>query len=373
MSYRLLGLDPYSRHMSLPVLAAINRLVEDGAVVAGPKPVDDPSLADDQAEFSRLSDRLFGDGHGVHEVGKGRVYAGQTPAQVFSALGLPPDFEATGTRADARVEFVHRRLDDGDLYFVDNRGDQEATVEATFRVSGRAPEFWRAETGSIEPASWRIAGGRTTVPLHLEPWGTVFVVFRNPASATSRTLPPETETRLTTVSGPWKVDFEPGRGAPASVTLDGLASWAGNSDPGIRYFSGTGTYTATIEADSAWFRKGARLAIDLGDVRNLAEVRVNQRSLGQVWHRPYRVDVTDALRPGTNEVEIRVTNAWVNRLIGDEQPGATRYTWADFRPYHADSPLLPSGLLGPVTLLRLESGSQGRESAHESGPRSGRE
>ena len=349
MSYRVLGLDPYSQHMSLPVLRAIHKLVEDGAVVAGPKPTDDPSLADDQAEFTKLNAELFGDGTGVHHVGKGAVYAGQSLTDVFNALKVPPDFDYTKPESDTRILFVHRKLADGDIYFLDNRNDRDETLEASFRVTGKAPEFWHAETGESEPASYKIADGRTTVPLHLEPWGTVFVVFRQPAQSISRTLPKVLETPLTTVDGSWNVAFEPGRGAPASITLDKLISWTDSADAGVKYFSGAGTYTKTIQASSDWFRKGAHLWIDLGDVKNLAEVTVNGKSLGIAWHAPYRVDATRALKPGANEVKIKVINAWVNRLIGDEQPDATtKYTFADVKPYKANSPLLPSGLLGPV-------------------------
>jgi hypothetical protein len=354
MSYRVLGLDPYSQHMSLPVLRAIHHLVEDGGVVVGEKPTDDPSLADDQAQFHRLDDELFGDGTGIHRVGRGAVYAGQDLGAVFAALKVGPDFDYTKPESDARLLFVHRKLEDGELYFVDNRSDREETVEASFRVAGKAPELWRAETGGAEPTSYRIADGRTTVPLHLEPWGTVFVVFRTPTSERSRVLPEATETLLATESGPWTVAFQPGRGAPASIALTALSSWSDNPDSGVKYFSGTGTYMKTIEAPAGWFGKDRHLWIDLGDVKNLAEVEVNGRSLGIVWHAPYRVDATRELRPGTNTVSIKVTNAWVNRLIGDEQPGATvKYTFADVKPYKADSPLLPSGLIGPVRIVSL--------------------
>ena len=352
MSYRVLGLDPYSQHMSLPVLRAIHKLVEDGAVVAGPKPTDDPSLADDQAEFQKLNDELFGDGTGVHKVGKGTVYAGQSLTDVFNALKVAPDFDYTKPESDTRILFAHRKLTEGDLYFVDNRNDRDETVDASFRVTGKAPELWHPETGNSEPASYHIADGRTTVPLHLEPWGTVFVVFRRATNATSRTLPKVVETELATVDGSWKVSFQPGRGAPASITLDKLISWSDSPDAGVKYFSGAGTYTKTIQASPDWFKKGAKLWIDLGDVKNLAEVTVNGKSLGIVWHTPYRVDATSALKPGANEVSIKVINAWVNRLIGDQQPDATtKYTFADVKPYKANSPLQASGLLGPVRLL----------------------
>jgi hypothetical protein len=352
MQYKVLGLDPYSRHMSLPVLRAIYTLVENGAVVAGPKPTDDPSLADDQAEFEKLSSQLFGDGSGAHKVGKGTVYAGRNLAEVFNTLNVKPAFEYSKQGNDSDVEFVHRRLKNGDIFFVDNRSDRDEAINATFRVAGREPELWHAETGDTEPVSFKVADGRTTVPLHLEPWGTVFVVFRKPTSQTSHTIPEIKETKVTTINGPWTVSFQSGRGAPSSITMDKLSDWSHSDDLGVKYFSGVGIYTKTVQASSEWFKKGARLWVDLGDVKNLAIVSVNGKELGETWHAPYRVDATSALKPGVNQITITVVNAWVNRLIGDEQPGATKLTFADVKPYKANSPLLPSGLLGPVTVIR---------------------
>ncbi len=353
MSYRVLALDPYSKHMSLPVLRSIHKLVEDGAMVAGAKPTDTPSLADDATEFKKLNDDLFGDGTGVHSVGKGKVFAGQNAEAALKALNVDPDFDHSKPQNETRILFVHRKVADGDVYFLDNRNDRDEAVDATFRVTGKLPELWYAETGKSKPVSYNIANGRTTIPLHFEPWGTVFVVFRKPAKSTSLTLPKTTETELATISGPWKVNFQSGRGAPASVTLDKLMSWNDSADQGVKYFSGTGSYTKSIQASADWFKTGTKIWIDLGDVKNLAEVAVNGKSLGIVWHAPYRVDVTGALKPGSNELTVKVTNAWVNRLIGDQQPDATtKYTFADVKPYKANSPLLPSGLLGPVKVER---------------------
>ncbi len=129
-------------------------------------------------------------------------------------------------------------------------------------------------------------------------------------------------------------------------------SFSDSTDAGIKYFSGTATYTKTLDAPQAWFTKGAQLWLDLGDVKNLAEVLVNGKSLGIVWHTPYRVDATSALKAGKNEITIKATNAWVNRLIGDTQPNAAKLTFTVIHPYNADSPLLPSGLLGPVTVVQ---------------------
>ena len=354
MSYLVLGLDPYSQHMSLPVLRAIYKLVANGAVVAGPKPSDDPSLADDQTEFAKLSAELFGDGTGVHKIGKGTVYAGQDIGAVFDDLHVAPDFDYSKPEADTRLLFVHRKVAEGDIYFVDNRSDRTEQVDATFRITGKEPELWRAETGQTEATSFKISDGRTTVPLTLEPWGTVFVVFRKATNETSRTLPAKTKSQLANLEGPWSVSFQPNRGAPPSISLDKLSSWSDNSDSGVKYFSGIGTYTKTIDATPEWFRKGAHLWIDLGDVKNLAEVSVNGKPLGIVWHTPYRVDATTALKPGKNEVSIKVTNAWVNRMIGDQLPDATtKYTFTTEHPYTENSPLLPSGLLGPVSIYSV--------------------
>ena len=352
MHYKVMGLDPYSRHMSLPVLRAIYTLVENGGVVVGAKPTDDPSLADDQAEFGKLSSVLFGDGSGVHRLGKGTVYAGLGLEEVLRALNVKPDFDYSKGRKDSDVQFVHRQLGSGDIYFLDNRSDHDESIRATFRVSGKTPELWRAESGAAEPVSFTTADGRTTVPLHLESWGTVFVVFRKPTSDASHATPQMMEAPVATIDGPWKVSFQPGRGAPNFITMNELSDWSRSDDPRVKYFSGVGTYTKTVEASPEWFDKGARLWIDLGDVKNLAVVTVNGKELGQVWHAPYRLDLTPAFKPGANEIKIEVVNAWVNRLIGDEQPGAIRFTFADVKPYKANSPLLPSGLLGPVTVVR---------------------
>ena len=355
MSYHVLALDPNSRHMSLPVLRKIRDLVNAGAVVVGPRPVDSPSLSDDQADFQTIAGQVFGSGTGEHDYGKGKVYAGQTLAQALPALEVKPDFECTKPHNDTNLLFVHRKLPTGEVYWVDNRNNRAETVEATFRAQGKAAELWHADTGKIEPVSYRIADGRTTVPLDLNPWEAVFVVFRKPAAAPSRTLPKRTETEVATVAGSWNVSFAPDRGEPAKTTFDRLISWSDSADQGLKYFSGTGTYTKTVRAPAAWFKTGARLWLDLGDVKNLAQVSVNGRALGILWRPPFRADVTGALKPGANAVAIKVTNLWVNRLIGDQQPDVTKkYTWTAQQFYRADSPLLPSGLIGPVRLIRIQ-------------------
>ena len=356
MSYPVLALDPYSAHMSLPVLRSIRQLVMGGAVLIGDKPTNDPSLADDAQEFFRITEELWGSGKGTRSVGKGTVYAGAKLTDAFQQMKVAPDFDYGKPASNRDVLFVHRQLADGDLYYVDNRTDHEMSFDAIFRVTGKQAELWHAETGTTESASYKIAGDRTTVPLHLEPWGTVFVVFRKLAHDKSRTLPNPVEEKLATLDEAWHVNFQPGRGAPDSITLNTLTSWSENSNSGVKYFSGTGTYHNTIQASPSWFRSGTQIWIDLGDVKNLAEVTVNGKSLGTVWHAPFRVDATAALHTGTNELTIAVTNSWVNRLIGDQQPNAKKYTFTILHPYKATSQLLPSGLLGPVTISSVTQG-----------------
>jgi hypothetical protein len=355
MSYRVLALDTNSQHMPLAVLRKIRDLVNAGAVVAGPKPIDSPSLSDDPAEFKTIADQLWGEAAGERTVGKGRLYAGQTAAQALSDLQVAPDFEYSKPQSDTCLLFVHRTAADGEIFWVNNRRNRAETLEATFRVTGKAPEIWHADTGLIEPTAYHWADGRTTVSLRLDPIDAVFVVFRKAATATSRTLSPWTEAEVGAVEGAWDISFQPDRGAPAKITLHGLSSWSDNADSGVKYFSGTGTYTKTLQAASDWFRTGAQLWLDLGDVKNIAEVSINGRSLGILWKAPFRVDVTHELKPGENTLQIKVTNLWVNRLVGDQQPDVTRkYTYTSQPFYRANSALLPSGLLGPVRVVRKD-------------------
>lgn len=250
---------------------------------------------------------------------------------------------------------MHRAIDQGDLYFVASGSADAQTIEASFRVSGKAPEIWRADTGERAPASYRVEGGRTIVPLNLAPYDAVFVVFRQASSAPNRVVADPASEVVATVKGPWEVSFPPDRGAPAHARFDALSSWTANADPGIKYFSGTATYTTTLTANSGWLAKGSRIRLNLGDVQNLGEVSVNGRSLGVVWKKPFVVDVTDAIRAGENRVEVKVTNVWPNRMIGDKQPGAKQIAYSTFDQFKADSPLLPSGLLGPVTLEKMSA------------------
>ena len=347
--YRALYLGGSSRRMTLTTLKQLAVLADAGATIVGPAPEGSPSLKDDPAEYQTLVRRLWS-GQPVTQVGAGRVYASHDIEAALAAAGVAPDFSYSGGAAGADVRFLHRRSADGDIYFVNNRKDRGERLEARFRVTGKAPEIWRADTGQAEPVSYRIEGGETVVPLDLLPQDAVFVVFRKPATAQALTVPAKTWTQVAQVDGPWTVDFEPGRGAPAQAKFDRLQSLSENADPGIKYFSGIAAYRQTFTAPRG-VKPGAPVMLDLGQVGDIAQVLVNGQEVGYAWKAPWRVDVTRAIRPGKNTLEVRVADKWVNRLVGDAQPGARKITYTTLPTYRADAPLKPSGLIGPVTLL----------------------
>ena len=501
MSYRVLVL-PETGTMSPALLRKIRELVDAGAtVVASTRPVKAPGLTDypnRDAEVARMAGELWN---------SGKLVFAKTAAEALTARGVPPDFQS-----DTPMRWIHRSTGDADFYFVANPGATATEVSATFRIAGRQPEIWHPDTGrTTRVGAYRVEGGRTTVPLWLEPRGSVFVVFRSgalvepvvalerdrvpllsataakanivvkqarygvlpdpkrtrdvradvqaladrgeirfeakriaesgdPAYGTVKTLeveysangqvlkavaqdnemialsaPASEQARVDLtlsgdgrlmletgkagkyamknagkehfvcvvpelpkpleISGAWEVRFAPGRGAPERITLDRLASWSEHADPGVKYFSGQGTYTKTFEAPADLRAEGRRLWLDLGKVEVMAEVTLNGKPCGILWKPPYRMEVTDALKPGANTLEVKVVNLWVNRLIGDEQlpelperqKNGTLKSWPSWvqenRPdpsgriafsswnlWKKDAALQPSGLLGPVTL-----------------------
>jgi hypothetical protein len=344
--YKALYLGGSSRVMTLPTLKRIAALVEAGVTVIGAKPERAPGLQDDAAACAALADRLWSGGAGA----KGRVIAGQDVEAALRGIGVGPDFRIGSGAADADYRFVHRKLADGDLYFVNNRTDKAGRIEARFRVTGKQPEIWRAIDGTGRPVSYRIEGGETVVPVDVSAEDAFFVLFRKPTSAASATVADKSVVAVATLDQPWTVRFQPGRGAPAQVTMPALTPLEKSADAGVRYFSGVATYSSSFTLPRG-VKAGAPLWIDLGKVGDLAEVRVNGQLAGTSWFAPYRIDIGGLVKPGRNALEVRVANLWVNRLIGDQQPGAQKVTFTAAPTYKPDAPLRPSGLIGPVTLL----------------------
>ena len=269
----------------------------------------------------------------------------------LTQIGVAPDFRFTGASDGAEIPFLHRKLADGESYFLVNRGDKAEKITAHFRVTGKMPELWHAETGKAEAVSYTTEGGETLVPVELGVDGSVHVVFRKAASAGALALAKPQAQVLATLSAPWTVHFQQGRGAPETASFTTLAPLDTNADPAIKYFSGEATYTQDFKAPKGW-KPGQSLWLDLGEAREVAEVSVNGQVAGYAWHAPYRVDIGAGVTKGKNTLSIRVANLWVNRLIGDQQPGVKqKVTWTAMPTYKADAPLRRSGLIGPVTLV----------------------
>ena len=356
VSYRLLVL-PDRDIISLPVLKKLKELVRDGATILGPRPAREISLKNfprNDAEIKSLAEELW-----AGKTGKGRVFTGRTAREVLLADGVQPDFQfRTGHIEKPDISFVHRSTGEAEIYFVANRSTNAVRLEAMFRVSGKAPELWNPVTGEHAfAAAYQPDNGCTVLPLEFAPCGSWFVVFRVPVtnSAPRRGSNAPESKPVADISGSWTVSFDPKWGGPASVQFDSLEDWTRRPEPGVKYYSGTATYTKRFDLPAGAAKPGGRLFLDLGSVRELAAVRLNGKSLGTVWAPPFRVDITEAVKPADNLLEIEVVNFWPNRIIGDQSlPDAQRLTRTNIRKLTAGTPLMTSGLLGPVIILRQD-------------------
>ena len=171
VTYRILGLNPNSQSMSLGVLRAIHTLVMEGATIAGPKPTNDPSLATTRRNFMRSPTRSSVMAQACTMSARASCMRTRRLPRLSEPCMTSPDFDYTSLQPGASLEFIHRKLAHGEIYLVDNRGDHQVTVEASFRVVGRVPNLWHADTGKVEPVTYRILNGQTTVPLELRPMG----------------------------------------------------------------------------------------------------------------------------------------------------------------------------------------------------------
>ncbi|WAC14688.1 glycosyl hydrolase [Dyadobacter pollutisoli] len=339
--YRLLVLDSTAKNMTLPVLTKLGELVAAGMKVTGTRPEASPSMSDNAAEFTALVNKIWSNPN----VSTKPVEA------VLSEMNIQKDVDISG--AKSKILYVHRQTADTDLYWLDNRSDSPNEATVSFRITGKVPRLWHPQTGKMEKVSYQIKDGRTIIPVKFESWEAYFIVFEGKTTITSYTKPTISESEVAMVKGDWKLTFQEGRGAPAQATLNALASLSDNADPGIKYFSGTATYENTITLPAV--AKNASYVLDLGDVKNIAEVTVNGKGVGTLWKKPFRIDITSAVKSGSNAVSVKVTNLWVNRLIGDAQPGVTnKITFTTMPFYKPDSPLLPSGLIGPVRVLEVK-------------------
>ncbi len=383
---------PDGRRVSLAALERIASYVKQGGSIAGKAPLGPTGNLDKQAgtRFLQLIQDLWGGCAGASQAyGSGTVFCDADSRAALTALKVVPDFEDSS----AQLDYVHRAADaTSDVYFVRNTGSHAVDTVARFRISGRTPEIWNAVDGSIATVMhYEIEAGRTQIPLHLDPFGSVFVIFSRPTGLHVTQVqkegkivqsmevrgdgqkgfvldPANAGTYLVSLSdgrqltaqvavkkleelpaSQWTIAFQADRGAPAgSQPLHSFQSWSASPDAGVRYFSGTATYQTTVDIKRA---ADERVFLTLTDLREICTVRINGKDVGTLWAMPYRLDITDSLAKGKNTLELDVTNLWPNRIIGDAQPLATQtYTKTNIHKYSAASPLLPSGLIGPVAL-----------------------
>ena len=402
VEYEILVL-PDTDTMSERMVKRVGELVDAGAkVVAQRRPIRAPGLmraarwsapTDGRArspsapqEYRALVDSVWA--KGVMECG---------PIEALKRLGVKPDFASSQKKP--APSWIHRRGDDADWYFVALNNVKEHAFEASFRMTGRQPEIWDAETGEIRDADeWREEGGRTCVKLSFLPSGSAFVVFRKgigdrKQGTGKREQEPQS---IADVSGPWQVSFPidwyTGGTSTKTVDMPELVDWTSVTDPDIKYFSGTATYKCKVENVECKIEEGQHIFLDLGEVKNFAEVTVNGKTYEPLWRPPFRVDITDAIQESSKiELSIRVANLWPNRLIGDDvlyaddcewkgevkngvkeigikeipqwvkdgKPSPTgRHTFNTWKHWDKNDKLLPAGLLGHVRLCLSKSTSE---------------
>ena len=383
---------PLPQSISLPLMRKVRELVLAGATIVGPRPVCASGLTSypqSDEEVARIADELWGvaaDGKPVdRKVGKGRVFSGVPVAEVLARIGVQPDFKTVEPVSADDVPWIHRRVGDDDFYFVSNQKNERVKVTGSFRVDGKIPEFWHADTGAVEPVrSWRQKDGRTEVELDFDLRGSVFVRFV-PGKAPAVQAQASAPTLLGSVdlSSNWKVRFDSNMGAPAEVEFPKLVSWTARAEKGIRHYSGVAKYERTVTLPGKLLSPGSKITLDLGEVKNLARVTVNGTVLPELWKPPFRCDITQAVKPGVNQVAVEVVNVWANRMIGDEQeppdvewntekvrdgnnplaaipdwvingtqrPSPERRTFTTWNYIKKGQKILPAGLLGPVTIF----------------------
>ena len=373
--YQKLNVSPIpDNSMSLEVIEKIRQLVLDGATVVGPPPEHSTGLKNypiGDEQVLKIAAQIWGDLDGrdrtERRFGKGRVIWGKTPREILLADGVKPDFFFTGQNEQpGKFDFIHRTDGNKEIYFVINRTNHPETAEFTFRVSGKKPELWNPVTAEIRPVgNFRQAEGYTTFSLEFDRFDSWFIVFQKPVSIHDSVNTESNFTKLTDLlklDDSWKVSFDPLWGGPKDVDFPTLTNWINHTEDGIKYYSGKATYRKIFDLKNSrgegikTLQKGEKLYLDLGNVKNVAEVRLNGKNLGILWCAPWRVEITNSVKMQENTLEIDVINLWANRVAGDlNLPKERRFTKTHdafrFDMLKSDTPLLDSGLLGPVQLM----------------------
>jgi hypothetical protein len=270
-----------------------------------------------------------------------------TLEEVFEDLQVIKDFNHAGSE----IVWTHRRMKGVDIYFISNQTDEAKNIRPGFRITGKQPELWNAVDGSIRILpEFSVEGRNTFVPLNLEPYQSFFIVFKDGLNPVEGKNFPE-PLKMITLNGSWEVQFDPQLGGPRErVLFNELVDWKDHSDERIKFYSGTAIYTTDFSVDEI---PDGEVYLDLGNVEVMARIKVNGKTMGGVWTPPFRLNITEALKAGKNNLEIEVVNLWMNRLIKDRDlPEKERLTWLSLGHdiIRKDKELFPSGLIGPVML-----------------------
>ncbi len=392
-SYHLLVL-PRVRSMTPELISKIESLVNQGATVLGNPVSGSPGLANYPAcdqEVKSISDKMWGSSEIPGQeseiaYGKGTILWGgdysnsdgdelypnyQTTSGYLKSKGIQPDFKADGT-----IRYIHKKMSEHNLYFLSNRTCEKSTVDCEFRVKDCYPELWNPMNGEIRALpEYEENGGIISIPLQFEAYEAYFIVFNSENSNGAEKGDQNFYSRhkIATLEGAWEINFDTTWGGLEKVSFDQLEDWITRPEEGIKHYSGKAVYHKTFDFEQGG--KAERLFLDLGKVNNMARVKLNGKDLGIVWTTPWQVEITDAITEKNNTLEIEVVNLWANRLIGDEAYAddgivegkwpdwvlknetrpSQRFTFTSWKHYKKDSPLISSGLLGPVT-IQMEAG-----------------
>jgi hypothetical protein len=342
MRYSMLMLDSSAIRMTLKVLQRILHFAQSGITICGIAPEMSPSLSDDPKLYQSTLKTLKAFSN---------VAFGKNVRSLLHAKKVMEDVVTTGQKNE--ILYVHRTMPEREIYWLNSRSAEENNATISFRTSGKKPSVWNAVTGEIRPVSYQVKDNRTLINMSFHPWESLFVIFEGPLGTNEFIAASPIAIKQQQLDGSWLVRFQEGRGGPTGdVSFPQLISFTTHPDPAIRYFSGAATYSKTFEIPV--LNPKEKISIDLGSVKNLAEVHVNGRLVSTLWTPPFSTDITAYLQPGKNELSIKVINSWVNRLVGDAQPGAKKITYIAMPLFRPDSPLQESGLLGPVTLKTMK-------------------
>jgi hypothetical protein len=357
VSYKMMIL-PRNGDITLNALRKISSMVKSGAKIYGPKPAHSNSGRDvrEDSEYQKLANELWGENpktSGVNSFGKGRVYWGMPLAEAIEQAEIIPDVKMEkGDTKKSMIYFVHRKLSDADIYFLDNHKDEKEDNIFTFASAGKYVQLWNSVTGERFSLPILQSDDKTvSVQLYLHPRESYFVVITDKEEQLPLLSWITSEDKAETIQGEWQVYFNEKSGGVGNITFDHLSDWTSNPHPDIKYYSGTAIYKKTMSVNPG----GDRIYLALDNSGFAVQVFVNSQDAGIVWCSPWNVEITRYLKNGENEIEIHAVNSLMNRMIYDASlKESERITYSYPVIVKPDDPLIPSGLK-QVQLIRKKS------------------